>query len=355
MRKHRTFVILLSLIVLILVIGVLGIVANQFNGDYQSLNKTDQLVLSELEQYFSSEKEHPMWEGYRLSEKTIVAINGRFGSAYIINPKESIKNLFVKEIKMPNYYGIHVYRIAITAPQLWQFRGLGNFNSLESTYKIFGNEVYYTRYSTDSVGDRPYQSQHYITFLAHESFHYYMQTNWTRSGRFSTESVSDTDLDLLEEQYAIFEKMQLELGKASKDVTTLKLLCKDYVAVVERRLAQNPEYVNEELQAETEEGTATYVGIKASKAVSYPFDVMCFEQNGESVEHLSFNTVISAIKQDAMSISSLSTNFVYETGALLCQVLDVIMTNNWQVQLNQQTTDYQVTLFSILKAYISEK
>ena len=44
-------------------------------------------------------------------------------------------------------------------------------------------------------------SRHFIAFLAHEAFHYYMQNNWPAGGRFM-EDLSKTDIDWMEKQYS---------------------------------------------------------------------------------------------------------------------------------------------------------
>lgn len=347
-----------------IVLGVFGfgIVKNQFHADYQLLSEIDQKVLSELEQCFQAEKDTPLWEGYRLSEKTIVAVNGRWGDAYIVNPKVEPKSLFAQKIRMPEKSSLNAYRVAFTSPQLLQFRGLADFNNISRSGEaleknLLGNQVYYTRYTEKSVNGPDYSSGHYLTFLAHEAFHFYMQGEWSTAGRFDTELMKDEALDQLEDEYIVLSKMQEALQKKVPDRHELTELCKEYVAVVEKRLsAKNGYDVKPELQAETEEGTATYVGIQASKIIGYPFDVMCVAQRDGTIEkNYPFSEVVKVLRGGDIDSSVLSSNLVYETGALLCQVMDVVGPSDWQTQLNRQTKSSQTTLFEIIQKFVNNK
>lgn len=47
-------------------------------------------------------------------------------------------------------------------------------------------------------------SRHFIAFLAHEAFHYYMQNNWPAGGRFM-EDLSKTDIDWMEKHDVIYK------------------------------------------------------------------------------------------------------------------------------------------------------
>ncbi len=351
-RKRRSILpVFLILILVVLCVGAFFILRNRMNVGYENLSETDQKILTELNQCFDVDSETPFWDGYDLHEKTIVAVNGRFGDAYIINPQTEIHSVFAAKISMPDDDSLAVYRITAIAPQLLQFRSVSNFNVTGKDYSLFGNEVFFTRYTDASVADTDFNSSHYITFLAHEAFHYYMQKNWASSGRFDTENMTDTDLDLLAEEYSVLEKMQQTLVSDSSDQETLRTLCRDYIAVVEKRQAANSDYVTAELRAETEEGTATYIGIKASDAAGYPFDVMCFEQEGQRVEHMSFETLIPSIKDGTMVKYAIASDFVYQSGALLCQVLDAIEADGWQEMLNRQTEEAPLTLYDVVKYY----
>lgn len=44
----------------------------------------------------------------------------------------------------------------------------------------------------------------------------------------------------------------------------------------------------------------------------------------------------------------------YETGALLCMIMDAINVSDWQESLNNQTQNSPITLYSILRAFCEE-
>ena len=100
--------------------------------------------------------------------------------------------------------------------------------------------------------------------------------------------------------------MQSQLILENPDKNALEQAVRDYVDIMDKRLAVNNEYVQQEL--ETDEGTATYVGIQQYQAGN-------------------------------IDKSSLANRVPSETGALLCLVMDEIGVDDWQDSLNSQTKD----------------
>lgn len=299
----------------------------------------------------SQEAEISVWNNYALSRRTILAINKEAGHAFLVNPTAEVKNLFAKEIEMPEDFSIRVYRISTSAPQMLPFKFGGDFNIIDKEYRLFGNSVYFTKYDSNSV-EADYSSNHYITFLTHEAFHYFMQSNWTVSGRFDTSVLTEKDLDLMEEEYEVLEKIYKALENGNKD--ELMSLTSDYVSAVKQRIEQNPEYMQEELQAETNEGTATYVGLNASRMVGYDYKIMHFNASsvGGEVVEWPFDTVVPMIKNGECSKDAIATDLVYQTGSLLCELLDALEVPDWQERLNEQTSQLPVTLYSLLAEYL---
>lgn len=115
--------------------------------------------------------------------------------------------------------------------------------------------------------------------------------------------------------------MQSQLISGNPDKNTLEQAARDYVDIIDKRLAANNEYVQQELEIETDEGTANYVGIQQYQAGN-------------------------------IDKSSLANRAPYETVALLCLVMDEIGVDDWQDSLNSQTKDNYVTLYSILKEWV---
>lgn len=179
------------------------------------------------------------------------------------------------------------------------FRFDGNFNTTGKTYKLFGNEVFYTKYDDFNSISKEFTSSHYITFLTHEAFHYYMQENWAGGSRFSIEPLTQKDMDLLKVEYEVLSKIQDELIEQGKRENTLLQYAKEYVEIANKRVSQNPDYVEKELSMETAEGTATYIGIKASQIVGYDYDVMYFD----NAKNVSLSEVLPKVEEGALDKS----------------------------------------------------
>ena len=178
-----------------------------------------------------------------------------------------------------------------------------------------------------------------------------MQNNWPSSGRFETDDLTDKDLDLMEIQYKGLTNIQEELEKKSPDKSKLKTLSKKYIKATENRIKANPKYMKKEIVEETGEGTAMYIGINASKKVGYKYDVMTFNKDNAPAI-LPFDAVVPLIKSRKMDKSTIPSEWIYHSGALLCNLMDELNVPNWKDKLNSQTKKQPVTLYSILKDYI---
>lgn len=334
------------------------VVKNQFGINYKNLSTTDQVILREVEEYYKSNKNRYIWEGYNLNKYTFLAVNGRGGEAYLINPQKSVKSIFAREIKMPSDFAVKVYRVAAMSPSLYKTYGLGKFSTLNEKITVCDNDVFYLRYKkADNINDGDYNSYHFITFLSHEAFHTQVQKSWgseESGGRFSTESLSGNDKKILGTRYDILQNIQEEVWKESPNINILKENIKEYIAESEKLKSSNPSYFKDETVAETFEGTANYVSAKASKAANYNYNVTCYsDPNGPSMEHIPFNEIMPFIENGQMGISSISTNWIYSSGGLLCEVLDSLGNTTWQNQLNHQSNKIPITLYDILKETVT--
>lgn len=353
-KRNILFIALLLLFVL-----YFGHAACNFRNDtYGSLNHTDQTVLSELNTLMNCNTSSALWKDYELSKKTILALNGQFGKGYLINPSEEIHSIFARKIQMPKGYSINVYRISPLAPSLLQFITAANFNTLHKSYMVYGNPVYFTKYDDTSVTAK-HNSSHYLSFLTHEAFHYYMQDNWSHSGRFNTDSLTGKNLTLLGEQYKVLQKIYDVLiknkdGQTAPDKSTLQALAKEYVAATDNRFQADASYMKNETQAETEEGVPTYVEMKADKLIGYDLQIMQFpDKNDDSkVDILPFDSIVPTLQAGTGNSSIISTNMVYQSGALLCELLDALEIPDWQDTLNHQTKDNHITLYKLLSDYV---
>lgn len=94
------------------------------------------------------------------------------------------------------------------------------------------------------------------------------------------------------------------------------------------------------------EGTATYVGIRASQLTGYDFGVMYFD----NVKDVPFSDLRNTVESGRLDTQVLANRIPYETGALLCLLLDRLAVPDWQAELNRQTPEQPVTLYDVLRA-----
>lgn len=332
----------------ILIIGFAAIVMmNNFHARYEQLDDADQFILKELHTYGQAVEKNDVWKDFALNRKPVLAIKGTFGNAYLVNPTNRIDSIFAKKIDMPADCQMEVYRICFASPQLFQFRFDGNFNTEGKNYEIYGNAVFYTKYNEEDAVSKKFASSHYITFLNHEAFHYYMQNQWAAGKSYSADAMSQEDERLLYKEYEVLGKIQRALIKDEADRKTYQNYAKAYTAAVKERIDKNPEYMRKELARETVEGTATYVGIKASQAAGYDFGVMYFD----NVKNVPFSDLKKTVEAGAYDRQELAGRIPYETGALLCLLMDKLEIPDWQEKLNGQTKENQLTLYSVIRDF----
>lgn len=315
-------------------------------GAYDRMEGADKQAVRELAALAEGETNAALWKGFSVTAHPVLALKGVLGGGFLANPSSDPSGLFAREVAMPEGSGLSVYSVAGLAPDMLQFVVPAKFNSIGQTVGVLGSDVYFLRYGDDAFS-KACDSGHFATMLAHEAFHYYAQNDWSGPSRFDTDRLGSADLDLLEEQYGILDEMIDELAKEAPSAEAMGDLADRYLDVAERRVAANPEYMRDEQAAETIEGTATYVGVKASEMVGYEFKVMRVAQDGEPVD-LSFAALVPLMRDGTLDVSSVATDWTYQSGALLCQVLDCLGAEGWQAKLNAQTVDAPVTLYDLL-------
>ncbi len=339
---------------LLLILFIFSTVRNYFNANYESLSSKDQTVLSELDTYFQEYSDKEIWEGYDLKEHTLLMVDGRFGHAYLINPQNSLKNLFAAEIEMPENSTLTVYRIAAMTPSLFSTYFFASFSGTDPI-NVCGNEAFFLRYEDANFKHEADDSFHFMVHLNHEAFHNLVQSHWTEEdssigGRFFTESLTEGDYDNLDGIFSVMEKIQTELSNEKPDQEILLTYINEYLTACEKLKQSNPDFFNDYINEETFEGTATYIGLATAKAIGYHFLAgSVAASNGEHTDHYPLDQVIPMILSGAMSDSTLSSHWPYQTGALLCQVLDEMGNKTWQQQLNEQSHDQILTLHALIK------
>lgn len=348
MAKKLVVRAILALLVALCASCAVAVALNHLNTDFSDLSDTDRQILSELDAFCKANASDPVWEGFDLENKPILAIGGALKNAYLVNPTGEVGGLFAAKIEMPQDSALRVYRVSFLAPQTLSTRfEVGNFNTLDKTYTVFGSDVYFIRYDRSTSIEAPNSSRHCITLLTHEAFHYYMQNQWSSGSRFEGE-LSERDVDLLAEEYDALAGIQAQLLTGAPDRDALIRYARDYVDAMERRQAANPEYVQDELSMETCEGTAQYVGICASRIVGYDYGVMYFD----NARNVPLSDVVPVFRQGGIDESFLADKMPYQTGALLCQLLDALDAPDWQQRLNAQTPQSTTTLFALVRDYL---
>lgn len=180
MTKKRKVAIIIGTIIIILLLCMFGIVIKNkyYATRYSQLNETDQKMLAEYNQLYEKIKTEKLWTDFDLADKPILTVSRDSFATYLINPKKFSGNLFSQKIAMPEEFKLQsVYRIVPIVPQILKIRfDVGSsFNTIGEQYSVFGNNVYYVKYDNKKSFEMQNTSSHFAPFLAHESFHYYMQ------------------------------------------------------------------------------------------------------------------------------------------------------------------------------------
>ena len=347
MKKKKVIKTSLCVLLGIIILIIVGLTCkNKFvNTSYSQLNNTDKKMLTEYNRLYEQTTDKVLWEKFDLADKSILAMSKDSLDTYLINPKVIPNNLLSEKIDMPKEFKLQsVYRIAPIVPQTLTIRlNIGsNFSTINNKYTVLRNDVYYIKYDKDTSFEKPNTSNHFTPFLAHESFHYYMQSEWKLS-KIPENELNKDDLDMIKEEYQILDNINTEL-QSHKDHNKLNDYAKQYVDIVSKRIQNNKEYVTSELSQETAEGTAQYLTIKTSKLVGYDYGIMYFD----NVTNVPLSDIFKQIDAGNFSVNYLYDQMTYQTGALLCFLFDELEIPNWQDKLNSQTLENPIYLYDIL-------
>ncbi|NAB66119.1 hypothetical protein GUJ20_13380 [Enterococcus faecalis] len=348
--KVKILVVFFSILLLLFGVGLLF--NKNLNSNFNDLSNPDKSILKEYNLYCSAKKD--VWFNFNLKTKSILAINDSpLGDMYLITPKKKIRNIYTKKINLPKNFNITVYRISKLSPVYIRYKlTLGNFNTTGKKYRVGNiNNIFYIKYPNDMKNIQKKRSnKHFVPFLVHESFHYFMQSDW-KDASIHSQTYSDKELNLLNKEYILLDKIKKELSNSTPNKENLINLSQQYISIVEQRGHDFPlEKLIEEQMTETIEGTAQYVQIKAAKIINYDYDILYFLN-----KTISFSEVIPDIKKQVVNQSIIGSDIIYSSGALLCKLLDFFNVPNWQETLNKQTLDNPVTLYKLLKNFIDQQ
>lgn len=143
-------------------------------------------------------------------------------------------------------------------------------------------------------------------------------------------------------------QIKAQLTSGMPDQQVLRVAAAEYVRIMDLRLAANEAYAANELEMETIEGTATYVGVQASRRVGYDFGIMCFTNQKDAP----FTDIMIQYEAGNIDRSYLVDRIPYETGGLFCLLMDELGVPDWQAALNAQTREDPVTPYSIIKGWV---
>lgn len=350
MIKRKKIYVFFSILIILFLFLIGLIVKNKcFSSNYNQLNDIDKKMLTEYNQLYEKINKEDLWADFDLADKTILAISKDSLNAYMINPKNFTGNLLSKKITMPSNFELQsVYRISPIAPEIIKIRlDIGrNFNSIGKIYTLFDNSIYFIKYDNKVSFEKKYTSEHFAPFLAHESFHYYMQNDW-KMVRKSDVDLNKKDMDLLKKEYNVLDNIQKELN-SSNNRENLINYSKQYVDIVSKRIENNKDYVLPEISKETAEGTAQYLTLKTSKLIGYDYGIMYFD----NIQNVPFSSVFEQLDAGNFDINYLYDEMPYQTGAQLCLLFDALNIPNWQEKLNSQTLENPINLYDILKDYL---
>ena len=341
-RKRPLAKILSGLAIVLLILVGLDTAVNKNKTDMADLSEWDQRALNDFKIANEADAKANFWKDYRLGDHPILLISKDSHYSYLIGPKKKPSSLFASPI---TGIDLDVYRVTRTYPGLWGVKLLGgNFNTIDKTTRILGNDVYYMKFDSSNF-TRQFLSEHLMNFLYHESFHYFKQNNWIGGGRFSA-VLTANGMKLLEERLKLFDQARdlVKEGEAGK--AKLKEVAQKIVENQEKRRDSDPDYVDLESMMETTEGTATFMGIMASRAVGYDYGPMYFD----NAKDVPFSDVIPFYKDKKLSEGFLRDRLPYETGAQLTLILQSLDPEGaWQGYLDGQDKTEQRTLMDALK------
>lgn len=347
-KRHRLRTALLVIVALVLAIGIIGTAANHFGTDYNSLSEADQETLGQYDAFLAQTKDVPVWKGYQLNDHPVMSLEGRTGSAYLINPSTEPGPIFATRIDMPSASGMTVYRLAVTSPDtlLIRFSPIaGSFpNELNPIPTIEGSQVFWERYSNDQAASDITQT--FLSTVTHEAFHKLEQENWAwdgnidNSGRFSTEEVNDEQLTLLDQAYGSLAKAQEQLELDTPDPAIVKQGVIGYLDTIDQLKSLNPDFYEGYTSAETFEGTAQYVRDKANQAAGIDLPAMYSPNRDKSVP---FSEVVTLIRNGDIDVSLIPSYVIYESGVVLCESMDLVG-YDYQDALNNATPGNARTL-----------
>ncbi|MBC2323749.1 hypothetical protein [Listeria booriae] len=360
-HKRALKVILIILGSILLLLGGLTILNKTYHTSYDKMDTTDQSFFKQLNTLYTKTTKELLWQDYNLADKPVLfvrkgdhlnfsedTINLIRGNVYAVGVKGLEGKWYATKIAMPRSYKMpDVYRLAVTTPGIWStWNPIGNFSSFsidDSGQEVRSNMqladssyVYYFKYGKNNIENPVKASQSAMPFFAHEAFHYLQQYDWhTTDGNIDVASKDVDWYSLLGLQYSILDTIMDATGK--QDKAALEKALSDYVVVSDARRKQGISDYQNEKQHETIEGTATYVGIKASAITGGKPKQLKLLEGARDEKSRKFAVLFEGIAYDPSFVSEIKWNR-YDSGALLSSALDIVDSTDWQTTFNKKAS-----------------
>ncbi|CAM4242103.1 hypothetical protein LIBO111022_12240 [Listeria booriae] len=364
MKKKWIRVVLIVLGGFLILLISMTIINKTYHTSYDKMDATNQAFFAQLNKLYSDTKKDALWQGDQLDRNPTIfvekgdilnfsqdTINGIRKNAYAVGVKGLEGKWYAQKIKMPDSYNMpEVYRLAITTPGIWEtWNPIGNFSSssLDETGKTIRSNmqlgdssyVFFFKYGTTNIENPIKASQSAIPFFTHEAFHYTQQYNWhATDGNIDVISKDESWYSLLGLQYSVLDSLMVATEKQDKYAITRALA--NYIVVSDARREQYPTDYEGEKEQETIEGTATYVGIKASSITGGKPEKLRLLEGARRESDRKFMVLFEGMAYDPSFVSEIKWNR-YDSGALLSVALDQVDDKLWQDIFNKKASGKQ--------------
>ncbi|MBH5317061.1 hypothetical protein I6N90_04465 [Paenibacillus sp. GSMTC-2017] len=368
-KSHLKKITISLLSIAIVVIGYLIVGNKLFNKRYDRLNETDRTMFAQLNELYTNtaNTKEALWRGYQLNKLPIILVakgnslnnsSGTFNAirrtAYTVGISGLADKWYTQKITMPDHFTLqNVYRLSALTPGVGStWNPIGNFSTFGENISLGdATNAYYFKYNNKNLENPIKESQYFIPFLIHENFHHSVQLAWkSDSGDVRIEEKNAEWFEYLGYQFAALDGIKDAI--VNNDKEAMKRAVAEYVVISEYRKQQDIHTYSSEKLHETLEGTATYVGIKASTHASTP--PLLLLPGAPSEEQRNFSYFFTSIAHHPGYLSEIKWNR-YESGALLCFALDKLLEDqSWQQKLNAQKSNSPVTIYDLVEQYYDE-
>lgn len=354
-KKHRFLKVLLVLLAVLIVFSLGDTICNRcIRKSYDSLSSTDKELFKQISMITTEDGQigSELWTDYDMTPTILVQkgnhlnfANDTFnlirGNVYAIGVKGLENKWYAQKIDMPEKLHLpDVYRLSVLTPGIaGTWSPLGNFESAGQSISLGDScHVYFFKYNRKLLENPDRPDDAFLSFWAHESFHYLLQTDWNE-GESYIRPEDETGFLNLGVQYAALDELTYALEHGSD--ADLQTAVDDYVVASEACLSYDKSGFNKASLHETLEGCAQYAGVNAAELSGGELKLMPYKNEKQR----SFVYYMKMMASTPGHLDEVCWNR-YQSGVLLCQVLDKLNVKDWQKRLNSQNV---TTLYQLIK------